>query len=166
MAIFIAIIISSVALAIENPLLDPESTVMKVLFMLDKVMTFVFLTELILKVITNGLLLNGKDSYLRNGWNVLDFIIVFFSIVSLFFSDVNLGIFKILRLLRVLRPIRVISKNEGLKVSVMALISSIPPLGNVAIICFLAFIIFGTVAVTFFKGTFYYCDFGSIDIDV
>jgi hypothetical protein len=55
-----------------------------------------------------------------------------------------------------------ISKNEGLKVSVMALISSIPPLGNVAIICFLVFLIFGTIGVTYFKGTFFYCTSGGI----
>jgi len=64
-------------------------------------------------------------------------------------------------MLRVVRPIRMISKNEGLKISVMALLSSIPPLMNVAIVCFLAYLIFGSIAVTLFKGSFYYCTFGN-----
>ena len=78
----------------------------------------------------------------------MDCLIVIFSLISIFMSGSNFGVIKVLRLLRVLRPLRMISKNEGLKVSVMALISSIPPLGNVVIICFLVFLIFGTMSVT------------------
>jgi len=64
-----------------------------------------------------GIIFNGELSYLRNSENVLDFVVIAFSLVSLFLS-VDLNSFKVLRLLRVLRPIRLIAKNEGLKISI------------------------------------------------
>ena len=39
--------------------------------------------ELIVKVIVYGLIANGEKSYLKNGWNILDFIIVMTSILGL-----------------------------------------------------------------------------------
>jgi len=39
-------------------------------------MTGVFTLELLAKVIACGFLFNGKGSYLRNFWNVMDFIII------------------------------------------------------------------------------------------
>lgn len=159
--IMTAIVISSVLLAVENPLSDPTSTLMTILKYIDYGMTVIFTSEMILKIVTYGLLFNGKMSYLRNTWNIIDSLIVIVSLVSLGFTNVNLSFFKILRMLRVVRPIRMISKNEGLKISVMALLSSIPPLGNVAIVCFLAYLIFGSIAVTYFKGSFFYCTYGN-----
>ena len=55
----------------------------KVLKTLDLVMTVIFSLEVILKVIATGLVFNGKNSYLRDGWNLLDFMIVFSSLMSL-----------------------------------------------------------------------------------
>jgi len=78
-------------------------------------------------------------------------------VASLTVTNVDLNIFKILRLLRVLRPIRVISKNEGLKISIQSLIMAVPSIGNVVIISFLFFLIFGIVGVNYFKGELYYC---------
>jgi len=68
-------------------------------------------------MLTYGFLTNGPKSYLRNPWNILDFIIVIFSLGGLRFKD--LGIFK---MFRSLRPLRVVSKNEGLKIAVLALL--------------------------------------------
>jgi hypothetical protein len=48
----------------------------------------------------------------------MDFLIVTFSIISMSFSGVKLGIFKVLRMLRVLRPLRMISRNPGLRIAV------------------------------------------------
>lgn len=48
----------------------------------------------------------------------MDFIIVFFSMVSIAFKDINLGPIKILRVLRVLRPLRMISRNPGMKIAI------------------------------------------------
>jgi hypothetical protein len=64
-----------------------------------------------------GFLLNGKESYIRDTWNIIDFFIIIISIASASLPTVDLSVLKILRLFRILRPLRLISKNEGLKVS-------------------------------------------------
>jgi len=46
--------------------------------------TFIFLTEILLKIMASGLIFNGPKSYLRNYANILDFLIIFVNTVSLF----------------------------------------------------------------------------------
>lgn len=109
---------STVLLALENPLDDPESSFNFVLKKLDVVVSIIFTLELVIKVIVYGFLFNGKEAYLKNAWNQMDFLIVTFSIISMTFSNVKIGIFKVLRMLRVLRPLRMISRNPGLRIAV------------------------------------------------
>jgi hypothetical protein len=113
------------------------------------------MVEAILKIIANGFLFSGKNSYIRNPWNIIDFTIVCFSIVSFSISS-DLRVFKVLRLLRLLRPLRVISRNQGLKVAVQALLMAIPNIGNVLIISGLFFIIFAIIGVNLLKGELSY----------
>jgi voltage-dependent calcium channel L type alpha-1D len=105
-------------LALDNPLNDPESDLMRVLSLSDIIFTSFFALEAIMKIISFGFLFNGKSSYLRNGWNLIDFIVVVISIISMLITSVNLKIIKIFRLLRVLRPLRVISRNKELKIGI------------------------------------------------
>lgn len=112
------ILISTILLTLENPLDDPKDMKLVVLYYLDVIFTTIFLIEFVLKTLANGFLFNGPDSYLRNAWNILDFIIVTFSVTSVSFPDINLKFIKVLRILRVLRPLRMISRNEGLKIAV------------------------------------------------
>lgn len=84
--ILILILVSSVLLAIENPLTDPNSTEAFVLKILDSILTVAFTVEIIIKVVANGFIANGKDSYMKHFWNVLDFFIVIIAIVSLTFE--------------------------------------------------------------------------------
>ena len=81
--IILFILVSTITLAFEHPLEDPNSKKMQVLEKIDIVMTSVFCLEALLKIITMGFLLNGKKSYLRDTWNLLDFSIVILAIVSL-----------------------------------------------------------------------------------
>ncbi len=111
-----------------------------------------------MKIIAYGFLLNGKQSYLRNAWDVLDFVIVLCSIVALVADSGETRSVKAFRLLRVLRPLRMISRNEGLKLAVKALLMSIPDIFNVLIIYLLFFVVFGIFSVNYFKGGFYYCE--------
>lgn len=76
-----------------------------------------------MKIIAFGLVFNGKTSYLKNYWNILDFIIIIFSILSLTPLSDN---FKTFKMLRVVRALRLVNKNEGLKLAVKALIQAIP----------------------------------------
>jgi hypothetical protein len=67
------IVASSILLAIDNPLDDPESEKVKTLAILDIIITACFIVECVLKIIAYGFLCNRQSSYLRSGWNVLDF---------------------------------------------------------------------------------------------
>jgi hypothetical protein len=50
-----------------------------------------------------------------------------------------------------------ISRNQGMKLIVNALLSSLPSMTNVTIVCLLFLLIFAILGVGFFKGTFNYC---------
>jgi hypothetical protein len=58
------IIFSSILLAIESPLMDPDSMIFLILGYFDYVMTAIFAVEMVIKIIVFGFLLNGKESYL------------------------------------------------------------------------------------------------------
>jgi len=90
------------------------------------VITSFFICESLIKIIVNGLIFNGKNSYLRVSWNIMDFIIIILSLISILFSQFNIEFIKVIRMLRVLRPLRLISRNDGLKIAVISLINAIP----------------------------------------
>lgn len=97
----------------------------------DIICTTIFTIECLLKVIAFGFISCGPDSYIRNPWNILDFSIVAFCLVILVIPfGQNASFFKILRLSRLLRPLRIISKNEGLKTSIMAIGAATPKILN------------------------------------
>lgn len=87
------------------------------LHVLDIAFTGLFTLELILKVLANGLLVPYPEAYLRDWWNVLDFVIVSVSLVTIPIeladssAASSLSALKMLRALRALRPLRVISRN-------------------------------------------------------
>ena len=111
-------------LALENPLNDPESKLVRFLIYSDMAFTSIFAFEAVMKVIALGFISNGKKSYIKNGWNVVDLTVVSVSILSLAITDKTLKIVKIFRLLKILRPLRVISRNKGLKIAIQALLMS------------------------------------------
>ena len=84
---------------------------------------------MVLKVIALGFV--GEGGYLRNSWNVLDFLIVVIGILlQATKGNDSLASLKSLRTFRALRPIRMASRNEGMKIVVNALFQSIPPISN------------------------------------
>ena len=85
--------------------------------------------------------ITNKGAYLKDGWNILDFIIVVVSLIPVIFgnSSVNLSS---LRSFRVLRPLRTISSIKSLKVLLVTLFSALPYLANTIIILIFFFLIF------------------------
>jgi hypothetical protein len=104
---------------------------------------------MVLKISGLGFVLNS-GSYLRDSWNILDFIIV----MSGYLEYMDMGGMKlsVLRSFRVLRPLRTISGIEGLRVIVVALMSSIPLLRDAVLILVFFFIIFAIAGVQLFTG--------------
>lgn len=153
--IIVLIILSSIALAFDNPLNDPDSTLAQILVALDYIFSSIFIFEATVKILSMGFLF-GDKTYLRNSWNVLDFTIVIISIIGM--AGIGPGnALRALRTIRVLRPLRMISRRPELKLVVNALFASVPSIINVMVVCVLFFLIFAIVGVSRFKGTFYSC---------
>lgn len=74
------ILVSTVQLAIDNPLNNPVSGFSRVLQILEVTLTSVFCLEAALKIVANGFVLCGSTSYIRSGWNVLDLLVLFISV--------------------------------------------------------------------------------------
>ncbi|OWZ15606.1 Voltage-gated Ion Channel, partial [Phytophthora megakarya] len=150
---------SSIALAIDNPLQNPNSTIAIGLKRMDTVFAIIFAAEMTVKILALGLVLH-EGAYLRNGWNVLDCVIVVSSLVMLAESSGrkhSLKSLRSLRTFRAFRPLRVISRRPGLKLVVNALIEAIPAVFNVLIICALFYLMFSIFAVTYLKGSLNSC---------
>ena len=112
---------------------------MKLFNIFDYIFTWLFFLEFFLKIIAYGFFYD-KNSYLRDSWNQLDFVIVVFSMIE-FFQDIlnpqdgeGLIFIKILRLMRVLRPLRFISRNQNMKLVVIALLESFGGIANVVVV--------------------------------
>ncbi|KAE9244476.1 hypothetical protein PF004_g5659 [Phytophthora fragariae] len=158
--VFTLIVISSIVLAVENPLRDPNSVLSKFILRLDEVFAALFLLEMSLKIVSLGFVMH-EGAYLRDSWNAVDGFVTITSIVLLFAhipetSDAlqSLGS---LRDLRALRPLRMISRRPGLKLIVSALVKAIPSVLNVVFLSMILFLLFSITAVHFLKGTFQAC---------
>ena len=119
-------------------------------------MTWLFFGEFLIKSITFGLVLD-ENSYLRDNWCKLDFVIVAISMTDVALGSSELGALKILRLLRTFRPLRFISHNPNLKVVVNAILGSLVGLMNVLIVILLVWIMFSILGVFLFLNKLGYC---------
>ena len=162
--VLLCILVSTVTLALENPVRPPDHPQELLLAQVNFVMVWVFLTECFFKVVGMGFVLH-KTSYLRSeGWNILDFVIVCVSLLSLVIPGGNS--LEFIKIMRTLRPLRFINKSEGMKVVVQALVKSITPLLNVMLISLLVWVIFGIMGVQLFAGKFHRCslnEYGDMD---
>jgi len=155
----ISIIVSSVSLALDNPLNDPKSTLSKNLNKVDLICTSIFIFEAVSKIITYGIWYCGSKSYFRNEWNILDFFVVGLTVISYMIgpSKTDLSSLKILRLIKVLRPLRALSRNEGLKLSINALRVALPEIVQISLLTLVFYFILGVIGINYFKGQFYDC---------
>ena len=155
--IIMLILISTVTLAFEHPLEDPNSEKMQILEKIDIGMTAIFSLEALLKIITSGFLLNGKKSYLHNAWNILDFTIVIMSIVSLSI-EANISFVKVLRVARILRPLRLIKHAESLKIAIKALFKSIPQIMRLQVVVLFVIFMISILLTSLLSGKLYRCN--------
>lgn len=87
----------------------------KTINIFSNIISAIFILEAIWKIIVMGFAYE-KHAYLKDPFNVLDFIIVLFSILNWILetqSDVSITWVKGFRALRALRPLRMVSKNDG-----------------------------------------------------
>ncbi|XP_069577182.1 sodium channel, voltage-gated, type I like, alpha b [Brachyistius frenatus] len=167
--IIFMILLSSGALAFEDVYIEQRRTIKTVLEYADKVFTYIFILEMLLKWVAYGFV-----KYFTNAWCWLDFLIVDVSLVSLVANALGyseLTAIKSLRTLRALRPLRALSRFEGMrskiknvvtssrlsKVVVNALLGAIPSIMNVLLVCLIFWLIFSIMGVNLFAGKYYYC---------
>jgi hypothetical protein len=128
-------------------------------------MTGFFICEMFTKIFALGFAFNGKASYIRNPWNILDFVIVLSATISVIFVTVDLGFIKSLRVMRVLRPLRLLSKDKNLKLAISALFNSLPSIANLLMIVMFFIFMMSILCCTLFSGQFWYCDVEHLNLD-
>ncbi|XP_063153765.1 voltage-dependent L-type calcium channel subunit alpha-1S isoform X1 [Candoia aspera] len=174
--ILLTIFANCIALAIYLPM--PEDDTNKVNSRLEKLEYFfliVFAIEAMLKIIAYGFLFHA-DAYLRNGWNVLDFTIVFLGVFTVILERISLmesallsgqGGFdvKALRAFRVLRPLRLVSGVPSLQVVLNSIMKAMMPLLHIAVLVVFMLIIYAIVGQELFKGKMHKtCYYNGTDI--
>ncbi|XP_067869321.1 sodium channel protein type 4 subunit alpha-like [Heterodontus francisci] len=153
--IIFMILLSSGALAFEDIYIENRKVIKIMLEYADQVFTYIFVVEMLLKWIAYGF-----KTYFTNAWCWLDFLIVDVSLISLTAKILGydeLGPIKSLRTLRALRPLRALSRFEGMRVVVNALIGAIPSIMNVLLVCLIFWLIFSIMGVNLFAGKFAKC---------
>ncbi|XP_010226082.1 PREDICTED: sodium channel protein type 4 subunit alpha [Tinamus guttatus] len=149
------ILLSSGALAFEDIHIEQRKVIRTILEYADKVFSYIFVIEMLLKWVAYGF-----KVYFTNAWCWLDFLIVDVSIISLtanWMGYSELGAIKSLRTLRALRPLRALSRFEGMRVVVNALLGAIPSIMNVLLVCLIFWLIFSIMGVNLFAGKYYRC---------
>ena len=141
---------------------DPTSTVQDKGFggMLEVVFFIFYLIEMVIKVVAAGFVFN-RGAYLRDPWNVMDFIIILASVLIMAQSaqsqsgstSINLSS---LRTIRILRPLRTINTVKKLKTLVQTVLTSIPFLLDMLAIIIFTISIFAIAGMQLFRGGFQY----------
>ncbi|XP_075701879.1 sodium channel protein type 4 subunit alpha isoform X3 [Rhinoderma darwinii] len=153
--IIFMILLSSGALAFEDIYIEQRKVIKTMLEYADKVFSYIFVIEMLLKWVAYGF-----KVYFTNAWCWLDFLIVDVSLISLtanWMGYSELGAIKSLRTLRALRPLRALSRFEGMRVVVNALVGAIPSIMNVLLVCLIFWLIFSIMGVNMFAGKYFRC---------
>jgi hypothetical protein len=109
-----------------------------------------YLLEMSLKMISHGLIL-FKNSYFRNGWNILDFIVIL-SLVFIHsntFTSIDLSFFKSLK---ILLPLKTISGMKKIKLILTAFFNAIPLILNSLLILILCYFFYALLGLELFSG--------------
>ncbi|XP_033312286.1 sodium channel protein 60E-like isoform X4 [Bombus bifarius] len=163
--ILVFIFASSITLCFEDIYLDDNPFLKKILYWTNLGFCALFSIEMLLKWLALGFC-----KYFTSFWTILDFIIVFVSTFSLLIEEnENLKVLRSLRTLRALRPLRAISRWQGMRIVVNALMYAIPSIFNVLLVCLVFWLIFSIMGVQFFGGKFFKCvdEYGELlDISV
>ncbi|XP_062921741.1 calcium channel, voltage-dependent, L type, alpha 1S subunit, a isoform X1 [Mobula hypostoma] len=169
--ILITIFANCIALAVFEPL--PEDDTNSFNFKLEKVeyiFLIIFTIEAILKIIVYGFLFH-PDAYLRNFWNILDFVIVFVGLCTVVLEHLSPSAksagfdVKALRAFRVLRPLRLVSGVPSLQVVLNSIIRAMVPLLHIALLVLFMIIIYAIIGLELFMGKMHKtCYFTGTDI--
>jgi len=123
----------------------------------DQYFLYLFSLEMFLKFLAFGLII-PPNSYFRDYWNILDFLVVVVGWIS-FVMESSFGGQKIsglagLRAFRILRPLKTIKSIKGLRRIIGTLLESMLALGDIVIVLFFFFLIFAIAGLQMWSGLF------------
>ncbi|XP_034552493.1 voltage-dependent L-type calcium channel subunit alpha-1D [Notolabrus celidotus] len=164
--ILLSIFVNCVALAIYIPFPgDDSNSTNQELETVEYAFLIIFTIETFMKIIAYGLVMH-QNSYVRNGWNMLDFVIVIVGLFSVVLEMITKdadssgqsggkpGGFdvKALRAFRVLRPLRLVSGVPSLQVVLNSIIKAMVPLLHIALLVLFVIIIYAIIGLELFIG--------------
>uniref|UniRef100_A0A915MW78 Ion transport domain-containing protein n=1 Tax=Meloidogyne javanica TaxID=6303 RepID=A0A915MW78_MELJA len=167
----VTIILNCVVLAMEQHLPKNDKKPMsEKLEKTEPIFMAIFCIECVLKVIAFGFVMH-KGSYLRSGWNIMDFIVVVTGVLTMMpFSpsggDKSEGVdLRTLRAVRVLRPLKLVSGIPSLQVVLKSILCAMAPLLQIGLLVLFAIVIFAIIGLEFYSSAFHaacYNEFGEI----
>ncbi|KAH8308470.1 hypothetical protein KR044_004973 [Drosophila immigrans] len=128
-AVITMILMSSLALALEDVHLPQRPILQDILYYMDRIFTVIFFLEMLIKWLALGF-----KVYFTNAWCWLDFVIVMLSLINLaavWSGADDVPAFRSMRTLRALRPLRAVSRWEGMKVSLINFVASLVGAGGI-----------------------------------
>jgi voltage-gated sodium channel len=132
--VIIAIILS--AFLVGASTFRINSTLISIFWFVDILITLFFIIEIVIRFVAEP----NKKSFLKNGWNLFDTLIVFISIIPI---GPNSSIL-VFRLLRIFRVLRLISAVPELKELIEALLLSIKRVFYVSLLLFIILYIYAS----------------------
>uniref|UniRef100_A0A674NVJ2 Voltage-dependent L-type calcium channel subunit alpha n=1 Tax=Takifugu rubripes TaxID=31033 RepID=A0A674NVJ2_TAKRU len=163
--ILLAIFANCVALAVYLPMPEEDSNnTNSNLESLEYIFLIIFSVECFLKIVAYGFLFHA-DAYLRNCWNILDFVCVSVGLFTVAMDAINhiSGVeasigdkgggfdMKALRAFRVLRPLRLVSGVPSLQVVMNSILKSMLPLFHITLLVFFMVTIYSIMGLELFK---------------
>ena len=149
--LFAAVIISSGLLALDNPRNDPNSELSIKLHLANY-----GCTPLPLGGDLQGHRIRlhpTPNAYLKNGWNALDFALLVISVGGILSEVIpQLAFLRVLVSLRALRPLRLLSRNEGMKMVLASLVEALPAVANVFGVMIALQLVYAILGLQLFSG--------------
>uniref|UniRef100_A0A8C7HTX1 Calcium voltage-gated channel subunit alpha1 E n=1 Tax=Oncorhynchus kisutch TaxID=8019 RepID=A0A8C7HTX1_ONCKI len=151
--ILATIIANCIVLALEQHLPGEDKTPMsKRLEKTEPYFIGMFCFEAGIKVVALGFVFH-KGSYLRNGWNVMDFIVVLSGILATAGAHMNIPVdLRTLRAVRVLRPLKLVSGIPSLQIVLKSIMKAMVPLLQIGLLLFFAILMFAIIGLEFYSG--------------
>ncbi|XP_041912688.1 voltage-dependent R-type calcium channel subunit alpha-1E isoform X3 [Alosa sapidissima] len=151
--ILATIIANCIVLALEQHLPGDDKTPMsKRLEKTEPYFIGMFCFEAGIKIVALGFVFH-KGSYLRNGWNVMDFIVVLSGILATAGAHMNIPVdLRTLRAVRVLRPLKLVSGIPSLQIVLKSIMKAMVPLLQIGLLLFFAILMFAIIGLEFYSG--------------
>ena len=96
---------------------------------------------MVFKIIAMGFVMRAH-SYLRDSWNILDFVVVILGLISFVISVENVTAIRVFRLLR---PLRTINSMPGMSSLVSTILNSLPIMFDIMVLFMFMLVMFGTI---------------------